>query len=235
MSQPYSQRFSPVMRGLSPIMLWGATLGWFAQPAQAACQRTAQPSITIEAPVENFAMQRIPGRQIAAALRDTSGKKVSGATFYNPQLTITTEPSVTNSGYLAECVDIAFLNIQLADDAAHFWVADELPPGSCIETELIAHEYKHIEVYREVYSAFPARAAPLVNALAAGYPALFNGGGAALVRSRLTADINRALNPLLNKLADEADARNRAIDNPAEYERIRASCGGSLNDYLRSP
>lgn len=232
MLQTCFDHFTQAIRSARQILLWGAVC-CFVQPAHAACMRETQPAITIEAPMDNFAMQRVPGRQIAATLHDTTGKKVSGATFYNPQVTITTELGIRNSSYLAECVDIAFLNIRLADDASHFWVANELPPGSCIETELIAHEYKHIEAYREVYSTFPARAMPLVQGIAAAYPQLFNGGGSALVRSRLTADISRALTPLLDNLADEADARNRAIDNPAEYERIRASCGGSLNDYLR--
>lgn len=192
------------------------------------CQNIPPPLLSIDAPIGMFKMQRVPGLKVAAAVHDKSGNKVSGATFFYPRTELAVEV-----GENAGCVTIQAVRLQLADPSPYFWIAEELPSGSCIEMELIAHENKHVEVYRQVYATFPARAAPLIQALTARYPQPASGGPLALIHSNLDADINDALTPLLDNLADEADARNRAIDNPAEYERIRASCGGSLNDYLR--
>ena len=171
--------------------------------------------------------------QVAQAVQDNSGKKVSGATFFTPQTELTVELSSTSDGLFAECIDITAVRLRLVDPAPYFWVAEELPSGSCIEMELIAHENKHVTVYREVYSAFPSQAYGIVQAAIAGYPVLTNAGGAALVRSTIENNINSAIYPLLGKLATEADAHNRAIDSFEEYESIRDSCNGSLNEYLR--
>jgi hypothetical protein len=204
-----------------------------ASGAHAACERTQQPQMFIDAPIGTFTMERVSGSQVAQAVRDYSGKKVSGATFFSPRTQLAIELGTTSDGLFAECVDIAAIRLQLSDPMPYFWVAEELPSGSCIEMELIIHENKHVEVYREVYSTFPTQAHGLVQAAIAGYPVLTNGGGAALVRSTIESSINSALLPLLDRLAAEADARNRAIDSFEEYERIRDSCNGSLNEYLR--
>lgn len=201
--------------------------------ASAACPHTQTPVINIDAPIGNFRMERVPGMQVAQAVQDTSGRKVSGATFFTPQTRLTVELTTTPDGVFAECADIAAVRLQLTDPAPYFWVAEELPSGSCIEMELIAHENKHITVYREVYAKFPYLAQNIVQAELSGYPVLTNAGGSAQVQSTIENNINSALAPLLGNLAAEADARNHAIDSFEEYERIRDSCNGTLNDYLR--
>lgn len=204
-----------------------------APMAEATCQRAQTPLVSIDAPIGNFRMERVSGMQVARAVQDYSGQKVSGATFFSPRTQLATELSTTPEGGYADCVDVAAIRLQLIDPSPYFWVAEELPSGSCIEMELIAHENKHVAVYREVYGAFPSQAYGLVQAAIADYPTLMNQGGAVLLRSTIENRINGALAPLLGRLADEANARNRAIDSFEEYERIRDSCDGTLNEYLR--
>ncbi len=217
------------------IHLLGVPLVFFAFTAYAhtSCQRAQSPHISVESPIDNFRMERVPGMQVAQAVQDNSGKKVSGATFFSPRVELSIDIGSTSDGLFAECVDVIAVRLRLVDPMPYFWVAEELPSGSCIEMELIAHESKHVAVYREVYAAFPSRAYKLVQAAISGYPVLMGTGGAALTRSTVENNINSAIYPLLDRLAMEADARNRAIDSFEEYERIRDSCNGSLNEYLR--
>ncbi len=214
-------------------LLLSLFLALIAPMAQATCQRAQTPLVFIDMPIGNFRMERVPGMQVAQAVQDYSGQKVSGATFFSPRTQLVIDLSTTPEGGFTDCVDIAAIRLLLTDPSPYFWVAEELPSGSCIEMELIAHENKHVAIYREVYGAFPSQAYGLVQAAIADYPTLTNQGGAAQVRSTIESRIYGAINPLLENLAAEADMRNHAVDSFEEYERIRNSCDGSLNEYLR--
>ena len=204
----------------------------FTTPGSAFCQNV-QPQIVIDAPAINFQMHRVPGIQVAEAIGDHSGNKRSGGTFYNPVGRFTIHFRTETDGLTSSCVSVTAVEYQLLDPAPEYWIAEELPAGSCIESELIAHELKHVAVFQRVYANFAAEVYGLIQAAIANYPVQTIPTYEQQTKTAVENAVRDSTDGLIQRLAQAAYRENLKVDHESEYDRLRRTCAGSLNTYLR--
>lgn len=207
-------------------------LSLFTTPGSAFCQNI-QPQIVIDAPAINFQMRRVPGLQVAEAIGDHTGNKRSGGTFYNPVGRFTIQFRTETDGLTSSCVSVAAVEYQLLDPAPEYWIAEELPAGSCIESELIAHELKHVAVFQRVYANFAAEAYGLIQAVIANYTVQTIPTYEQQTKTNVENAVKDSTDELIQRLAQTAYRENLKVDHESEYDRLRRTCAGSLNTYLR--
>ncbi len=213
--------------------LWAAMLTcMFGAFAASACEAPAIPVIQVNVPMPNFAVEKAPGYTIAAHTYDTSGHQVSGVTLYNPQVQMSVLFN-NSSGLLENCITIASINVTIADQNPRILIAEELPRGSCIEARLIEHENKHAAAYKQAYGRLNNSASAALAAAFHGYSANVLPGSEAAIQQQVYNRIEQLLAPMVRQADDDAWTQHRIIDSPQEYDAIRASCNGELDQYLK--
>lgn len=218
------------MRFTSAVLTGAICL--LSAPVTAACS-SVRPEITVDAPPIDFQMRRVPGLQVAEAIGDRSGFKRSGGTFYNPVGTFTIRFETQTDGLTSSCVAVSAVHYQLLDPAPEYWIAEELPAGSCIEAELVLHEQKHVAVFKRVYANFAGEAHGLIQAAIASYPVQTIPTYEERTKAEAKNAIEEAVTGLLDRLALAAYKDNLLVDHTGEYDRLRRTCSGTLNTYLR--
>jgi hypothetical protein len=101
-------------------------------------------------------------------------------------------------------------------------LAREIPEGGCLWREVLAHERRHVAVNRRALRAAARRirmAAEEWAARAAARAPEVEGAVAALQEQ-----LRRAIGPALAAMRAERERGHRAIDTPAEYDRLARIC-----------
>ncbi|WP_043362710.1 hypothetical protein [Belnapia sp. F-4-1] len=101
-------------------------------------------------------------------------------------------------------------------------IAGEIPRGSCLWREVLAHERRHVAVNRRTLraAAAQARAATEAWALRAeGRDATFD-----VAMAGLQEGLRQAIEPALAGMREAREAAHRRIDSRAEYERLGQVC-----------
>jgi hypothetical protein len=106
-------------------------------------------------------------------------------------------------------------------------IAREIPPGSCLEREVLAHERGHWAIDHE---ALPELGPQLEQAAASGISAGFDGQTLAEVQSRVSAALQSDLDAFVDDFKTIRQARQAAHDSPEERERIDQACGQAAAD-----
>jgi hypothetical protein len=114
-------------------------------------------------------------------------------------------------------------------------IARELPEGSCLYREVLAHERRHVAVNRRTLRAAAERA----RGAAEAWAARAEGRGATLeeAMASLQQGLRRALEPSLAGMRKAREAGHRGIDTAAEYQRLARVCPGDqrlLREGLRA-
>ncbi|WP_371325442.1 hypothetical protein VX159_07960 [Dechloromonas sp. ZY10] len=113
-------------------------------------------------------------------------------------------------------------------------VASEFPPGSCAYQEILAHEQKHVEAYRQ-------HAVAIEQELAATFAARFTAdpqpwrGAAGQVGERLQKELDERWLPFIQRRLAAVEVAQAAVDAPEEYERVSQSCDGEIRKRLQAP
>ena len=112
------------------------------------------------------------------------------------------------------------------------FVASELPRGTCIHGEVLAHEMKHVATDEALLREFGAVLRQRVENIATRQ-------GPVRARSMEQADhalrrpVQATVNELSRMFTRERDRRQAKVDTIAEYKRVSASCGGELSRYIK--
>ena len=110
-------------------------------------------------------------------------------------------------------------------------VARELPQGSCIFKEVLAHEMRHVAADLETLAEFaPVARQRMEEAAARGGPV--RGVAQAQVVAALDARLKAAMTAAVNDFSRRRDQRQAAIDTKAEYDRVARACHGEVARYL---
>jgi hypothetical protein len=116
------------------------------------------------------------------------------------------------------------MRVELSATPMTVYIGREIAADACRDAAALEHELKHVAVYRD---ALPRIAADVRAALHAAY-----GSRVLYYRNRAEAQretqaaVGAQLGPMLDRIAREIKARQRAIDSPEEYARVSAACGG---------
>jgi len=131
------------------------------------------------------------------------------------------------------CAQITHLNLEVGFEDTTIYLAHELPPGSCAESEVNQHELRHVATDRQVLMDFAPRIQPFLQSVLQGIGTI-RASSSAIAEAHLRAQIDEAMKHLTSTLAAEREAAQRQIDTPEEYQRLSAACHGELQQVLRN-
>src|SRR5512139_1245487 len=106
-------------------------------------------------------------------------------------------------------------------------IAREIPPGSCLEREVLAHERGHWAIDSET---LPELGPQLEAAAASATRPGFDGQTMAEVQSRVSAALQNSLDAFIGDFTAIRQARQAAHDSPEERERIDQVCGRAASE-----
>ncbi len=223
-----------------PLFLLGVVSGaLFALPAAAqGCSAVVAATVVLD--VVLVPIQRDDGLSIAQLTRTpgrtpgpagTASGHVLGLTQarYGEQSQVSAlfQP-MTDGSY---CASAKTLTVSFGFQQRVVHVARELPPGSCIHGEVLAHEMKHVAVDEALLREY----APLIRRQLDEVV-----GRLAPVRSRsqqqamaaIRRPLEAAMRAAMQEFGRERDRRQSLVDTAEEYARIRQVCNGEVNQYL---
>lgn len=141
----------------------------------------------------------------------------------------------TNSTVLAdpggrwECASHR-ISIEYGFSPMTVYVGKEFPRGTCAFDEIYEHELKHVRTYQEHAKKIESE---INEALKQRFETKEPSRGArGETQQRLAAEINERWLPFIKRLLEQANAEQRLVDSPEEYERVSASCGGAIKKQL---
>jgi len=142
------------------------------------------------------------------------------------------------------CVRMASANLRIGYKTRTVDVAAEIPSGSCLEREVLAHENRHLATGEAVALESVSWITQDLTRFARTAPAmLFRRGDSAGIHLWMQQEKDRlgaTITPDIDTLAAEHERRQQLIDTPEEYARLGAVCGGEarrlpgLNPLYRS-
>jgi hypothetical protein len=199
-----------------------------AEPGAAAaiaCPARGVPAVVV-------AVQDRPPRILppvpARALRAQAGGPTDSAFPHHLGLTVFSVESRseitvrTQASEAGACALPAEVRLALVQTEHSIRLAREVPPGSCLAAEVLAHERRHAEVNRRTLrdTARELRATARAWAMRAEKRAADAGSAAAALQD----DLAQASEPVLEKLRAARERAHAAIDRPAEYDRLSRVC-----------
>ncbi|MGR0183591.1 hypothetical protein [Azospirillum aestuarii] len=241
--------FRPRLRAglLTLLCLGGGGLGFSAPAAAqtataqggvAACPDFAPARVVLDlqiAPLRTDYSQSIrqlaqkPGRRPIAGRTANSHTLGLAAIQYNQQWQAGVMTASLGQGRY--CGAAQTLTVTFGYDERTVYVARELPQGSCIHGEVLAHEMNHVTVDEQLLREYvPVLKRRLEDVVGRARPA--QGRSERQVMAAIEQPIKAAMRQLMEEFGRERNARQARIDTPAEYERISRSCNGEINRYL---
>jgi hypothetical protein len=118
------------------------------------------------------------------------------------------------------------VRVELSATPMTVYIGREIAGDACRAAAALAHEQKHVAVYREELTHIATDVRATLKA-AYGKRVLYYKSRAEAKRAT-DAAINAEIGPLLDRMAGQIKARQREIDSPDEYARVSAACGGMI-------
>jgi hypothetical protein len=101
-------------------------------------------------------------------------------------------------------------------------LAREVPPGGCLEREVLAHEMRHVAVNRRTLREAAAALRQALEAWAARAEARAPGEEAAT--AALQEEMKAVMEPVMAQLREAREAGHARIDSRLEYRRLSIAC-----------
>ena len=109
------------------------------------------------------------------------------------------------------------------------YVGNEFAPGTCAYKEILNHEMRHLQAYKDNLARVQKVVADALNKRFAGQP-MYAPSGTAMSALEHEVDAN-----WFNFIRDEfrkGEAVQDKIDSPQEYERLSKACNGEIAAIL---
>lgn len=116
------------------------------------------------------------------------------------------------------------INVTLRLTNRHIGISRDIPVGSCRYARITAHYRHHAEADEAVFQRYVLKVTSVLSA--AGPAALF--AGADYTPARITGAVNTVIKPVLDDMDAARTAARKAVDTPAEIEKLDAPCNDSL-------
>ncbi|WP_417514342.1 hypothetical protein [Minwuia sp.] len=120
------------------------------------------------------------------------------------------------------CYYLEDLDIWITVQELRIHIASELPPGSCLYRVTLAHERKHIDIYRESVGQLRDEFRAAIHDGTVLRPISAGDVNAAL--RRYSTAVGTLLSDLRNRNAQRMTRRNAVLDTPAAYRAEYAQC-----------
>jgi hypothetical protein len=129
-----------------------------------------------------------------------------------------------------ECVSPE-IDVTIAFAPMTVYIGREFPPNSCSYQEILRHELRHVEAYRDHLPKVEAAVRPL-------FAQRFNGdilyGSRGILEKDLKKEVSDYWLPLLDSEIRKVELVQAEIDSVEEYERMESVCGGELQKIMNS-
>jgi hypothetical protein len=106
----------------------------------------------------------------------------------------------------------------------HIGVAGDMPTGSCRFARIATHYQHHAKADEALFQGYVLK---VIAALSEADPATLIAGSDD-TPARITAAVNAVVKPVLAGMDTNRDAARKAVDTPAEVEKLEAPCDDSL-------
>lgn len=111
-------------------------------------------------------------------------------------------------------------------------VARELPRGSCIHGEVLAHEMRHVEVDRALLQEYTPKIRAAMDETVERIGSVRDRNDKAIL-AMIKSRIESGMKASFRQFEAARNQRQEQVDTPAEYDRVSRSCGGELSRVLR--
>ncbi len=222
---------------VAPVFLLCMAAGVWASnppsqiPFQARCEQEMTPKITIEARDYGYRIDNTVSSRVLhnRAMHSYAGDLMLGMTALESRVEVMIDgPALQDGNTGAECV-APRISVALRYLPMNVYIAREFPPSSCSYREILAHELRHVQLYRDhlpkvqalVRSALAQRfaQAPLYARLGEGLAAL-------------ERQVDTWLRPLIQTELAKVEIYQQAIDTDEESFRLSGACRGELAQNL---
>jgi len=165
-----------------------------------------------------------------AQLKRMSGDKVDNAWKVNglTKRTYTTESSarfkmvpMNNGRYY--CVRLETVDLKVGLGRIDVFVANKYSRNSCAFRAVMNHEQQHVEINRRVLRRMMGRIDDKVRSAVYNFEP-FPARSTSEAQRKLSDYFKRALEPLYQRLDEEANEENARIDTEASYSYLRKQC-----------
>lgn len=130
------------------------------------------------------------------------------------------------------CAALARLTVTFGFQERVVYIARELPPGTCIQREVLNHEMKHVVVDEDLLKEFMPDFRRRLEA-AAGRLGTVRARSESQAMTALRQPIDAAVRALMQDFARARDRRQAGVDTIEEYRRVSRSCNGELAKFVK--
>lgn len=177
-------------------------------------------------------LTRLPGRTPGPA--STADSHVLGLTQarYGEQSQVSALFKTMGDG--TYCASASALTISFGFQQRIVHVASEIPAGSCLHGEVLAHEMRHVAVDEALLQEMmPQIRNRLEQAIAEMAPVRSRSQSQAMAAVR--RPLESAMRRIMQDFGRERDRRQAQVDTVEEYERVSRVCNGEARNYLPKP
>lgn len=220
------------------VVLIGAPSA-FAQGRAVACPAFKPPSIeldTQQAPVSHdfgkplAALERLQGNR--RTIHGGKGSHVLGLAHARLVSRVQFTVSIARLPDGTFCAAPATVRASFGFSESRVLVARELPRGSCIHGEVLAHEMRHVEVDRALLQEYTPKIRAALEETIERIGSVRDRNEKAIL-AMIKNRIESGMKASFRQFEAAREQRQEQVDTPAEYDRVSRSCGGELGRVLR--
>lgn len=204
------------------------------------CPRTPYASVTVSTKQDypqtvtsvNIAgLQGLRGGQDSAA---TDGREhvPLGLTSAQTQYQIQLKAQVAQLHDGTYCVAFRDVDVEYEFKNTTVYIANEIPPYSCVYNEVMNHEQRHVSVDAQLLREWQFRLQQDTE-YAVRNQGTLRGPNQQQLMEQLKANLREALRSTSESLMAERKRRQSQVDTRMEYDRVSRSCNGAAQDIVR--
>lgn len=198
-------------------------------PFEQRCERDMKPMLNVAARIVGFQIDnRVSSRVLNnRSMHNHAGQKMLGMTALQSRTEVQIDAPALADGGL-ECV-APRVTVDLQFPPIEVFIAREFNPASCSYREILAHEMRHVQLYREQLPKVADAVRAALETHFAQRP-LYAAAGQGI--ERLQDEVDNWLRPLIQAELARIELSQQAMDTREESARLSLACQGELAENL---
>ncbi|MGB9109782.1 MAG: hypothetical protein WCC39_13950, partial [Telluria sp.] len=170
-------------------------------------------------------------RALTRMKREDPGAYVLGLTRAESRVAISVEGALVASPDTPEECLLPRIAVSLSYPPIVIYVGREFAPGSCAYREILAHEMRHLNAYRDFLPKVERTVGATLGRRFDDRP-VYAARGQSL--RQVQAELDGRWMPFIKREMAQAKGLQSAIDSPAEYARLSKVCRGEVQSLIGS-